>query len=128
MPKNLIYHITEYQTWENAKQSGTYRGDTLDTEGFIHCSTSTQIVKTANKFYRHHHGLVLLCIDSNQVNPEIRYEEADNQLFPHIYGALNIDSVFQVIKFAAGEEGLFELPEQIRFLAEVGESDEDKDK
>ncbi|MEM7725617.1 MAG: DUF952 domain-containing protein [Cyanobacteria bacterium P01_A01_bin.45] len=117
MLENYIYHITPRQTWENAKESQTYRGDTLDTEGFIHSSTSKQIIGTANRFYRNQHDLVLLCIDSSKVRPDICYEEADNQLFPHIYGALNIDAVFQVIDFEPDEEGLFELPEQIKLFA-----------
>ncbi|MEB3180332.1 MAG: DUF952 domain-containing protein [Nostocaceae cyanobacterium] len=111
---NIILHITHRQKWENSKQNGSYRGDTLDTEGFIHCSTPEQIVKTANRFFAHQQELVLLCIDSDKVQPEIKYEGvAEDELFPHIYGLLNLDAVFQVLDFEPGADGSFEIPPEI---------------
>ncbi|KAB8319298.1 DUF952 domain-containing protein [Tolypothrix campylonemoides VB511288] len=111
---STILHITQQQQWEQAKLVKTYRGDTLDSEGFIHCSTPTQIIKVANTFFHNQKELVLLYIDSNKVKPEIRYEGVeDNELFPHIYGALNIDAVFKIIDFEHGEDGFFELPHEI---------------
>ncbi|MBW4670390.1 MAG: DUF952 domain-containing protein [Cyanomargarita calcarea GSE-NOS-MK-12-04C] len=109
---NTILHITQRQKWEEAKFLGSYRADSLETEGFIHCSTQTQTVKTANRFFPNQKELVILCIDSAKVNAQIRYEgvERDN-LFPHIYGVLNLDAVFKVVDFESGDNGLFELPE-----------------
>lgn len=49
---NPIFHITQRQQWEQAKDLGSYRADSLDSEGFVHCSKSTQIVKVANKFFQ----------------------------------------------------------------------------
>jgi uncharacterized protein (DUF952 family) len=106
---NPIYHITQSSQWENAKLSGVYKADSLATEGFIHCSTFAQVVKTANRFFKNQHGLVLLYIDADKVKPEIRYEGADNDLFPHIYGELNVDAVYKVIDFESGKDGLFGL-------------------
>jgi uncharacterized protein (DUF952 family) len=48
---NTILHITQSQQWQEAKQIGSYRGDTLDSEGFIHCSQKAQIVRVANRFF-----------------------------------------------------------------------------
>jgi uncharacterized protein (DUF952 family) len=111
---NTIFHITQRQQWEQAKNIGTYRGDTLDTEGFIHCSKATQIIKVANTFFSNQKELVLLFIEPDRVQPEIRYEAAEiGELFPHIYGELNIDSVYKVIDFEPGEDGLFELPQEV---------------
>lgn len=109
-----IFHITQRQKWENYKILGNYRSDTLDTEGFIHCSTKQQLVDVANRFYAHQQDLVLLFINSNLVQAEIRYEEAEvNQLFPHIYGELNLNAVFQVIDFIPEEDGYFQLPLEV---------------
>ncbi len=111
---NTILHITQRQQWDTAKLIGSYRADSLDNEGFIHCSRLTQIVKVANRFFKHQKDLVLLFIDSEKVQAEIREEEAEiGELFPHIYGELNIDAVYQVIDFAAGEDGFFELPQEV---------------
>jgi uncharacterized protein (DUF952 family) len=109
-----IFHVTQNQQWQQAKEIGSYRGDTLDTEGFIHCSQKAQLVKVANRFFANQECLVLLLIDSELVKSEIRYEIAQvNELFPHIYGALNVDAVFQVIDFEPGEDGLFTLPLEV---------------
>ncbi len=107
---NTILHISKRQQWEEANNTGSYRAESLETEGFIHCSQASQITKVANRFFRNQTELVLLFIDTDKVKAEIRYEMADGELFPHIYGELNLDAVYQVIAFEPGEDGLFELP------------------
>ncbi|NDJ20627.1 DUF952 domain-containing protein [Nostoc sp. B(2019)] len=111
---NTILHITQRQQWEQAKNIATYRAESLDSEGFLHCSKAMQIVKVANRFFSNQQDLVLLFIDSDKVQPEIRYEEAEiGELFPHVYGELNIDAVYKVIDFEAGEDGFFVLPQEV---------------
>ncbi|GAA6614505.1 DUF952 domain-containing protein [Scytonema sp. NUACC26] len=107
---SMILHITQKEQWERAKLDGVYRGDTLDSEGFIHCSKPTQVIKVANTLFYNQQGLVLLYIDSHKVSSEIRYEGVEEgEQFPHIYGILNVDAVTQVIDFEPGEDGFFEL-------------------
>lgn len=109
---NLILHITQKEQWAQAKLVGIYCGDTLDVEGFIHCSTPEQVIKVANRLFADQKGLILLGIDADKVKPEIRYEGIAEDKFPHIYGALNIDAVFKVVEFEPGENGLFSLPQE----------------
>jgi uncharacterized protein (DUF952 family) len=110
----VILHITKREQWEKAKVEGVYRGDTLDSQGFIHCSTSKQIVKVANAVYHAQRGLVLLCITTNRVQSEIKYESAGSEeLYPHIYGPLNTDAVVKVLDFEPTEDGKFVLPKEI---------------
>jgi uncharacterized protein (DUF952 family) len=107
---SILLHITQREQWEQAKLSQAYRGDTLDSEGFIHCSTPLQVIKVANTFFPNQKGLILLCIDSDKVQAEIRYEGfEEEELFPHIYGPLNVDAVFKVLDFEPGEDGKFEM-------------------
>jgi len=110
---SVIFHITRGQQWEEAKQVQSYRGDTLDTEGFIHCSTLPQVLKSANKFFVGQTGLLLLWIDSDKVQAEIKYELAAGENYPHIYGPLNVDAVLKVVEFEPGADGKFELPEEL---------------
>ena len=110
---STIFHITTRAQWEQARAAGTYRGDTLDTEGFIHCSTAAQVVGVANALFRGRQDLVLLRIDSTRVQPEIRYEPPDaseRQRFPHIHGPLNADAVTEALPFAPEPDGSFRLP------------------
>lgn len=108
-----ILHITQQAEWAAAKNLGAYRGNTLDTEGFIHCSTLKQVVGSANRFFQGQQDLVILVIDEGLVQPEVKYEGDADNLFPHIYGALNVDAVVRSIDFAAGADGIFSLPTEL---------------
>jgi uncharacterized protein (DUF952 family) len=109
-----ILHITTREQWETAKNLGTYRSDSLATEGFIHCSTLAQVIGSANRFFKDKQGLVILAIDPHLVTAEIRYEGAEpNNLFPHIYGELNIDAVTRSIDLEANSDGVFFLPSEL---------------
>jgi uncharacterized protein (DUF952 family) len=109
----IIFHITKREAWESAKASGTYRTEMFPIEGFIHCSTREQVITVADVRFRGQTGLVLLSIDTDKVTPEIRYEnlEGGQQLFPHIYGELNVDAVVHVTRFEPRADGCFTLPE-----------------
>lgn len=114
-----ILHIIPHTVWEQAQANGTYRGDTLDAEGFIHFSTPAQAVMVANARFKGHTGLLLLVVDPARLSAELRYEapfEASNpaeaaQLFPHLYGPLNLDAVVDVRSFEPGADGFFTLPD-----------------
>jgi uncharacterized protein (DUF952 family) len=114
---NTILHITQRQEWETAKDLDTYRSQTLADEGFIHCSTVAQVIGSANRFFKDRKDLVILVIEIDRVKPEIRNEGAEaTNLFPHIYGELNIDAVVQVVDLEAGVDGEFILPQEITKL------------
>jgi uncharacterized protein (DUF952 family) len=103
-----ILHISTAAAWAEAQRAGAYRADSLATEGFIHCSTPAQVAVTANRLYRGRRDLILLRIDPRKVAPEIRYDPAANgELFPHIYGPLNLDAVVEIIPFPPGADGTF---------------------
>ncbi len=113
----FIFHITPRDLWEAAGAVGEYRAPSLDSEGFVHCSTSDQLIPVANSFYHGQHGLVLLCIDTDQLEAECRYEAATDpvpgtvgQEFPHIYGPVNLNAVLEVVNFEPGPDGRFLIP------------------
>jgi uncharacterized protein (DUF952 family) len=109
-----IWHITKREQWEQAKLTRFYRSDSLDWEGFIHCSTPQQVIKVANTLFSGQQGLVLLGIEPEKVQADIRYEEVGGtERFPHIYGAVNAEAVVEVLDFAPGIDGRFELPKPI---------------
>jgi uncharacterized protein (DUF952 family) len=109
-----IFHITPRQQWEVAQQQGSYHCESLTTEGFIHCSTRSQVVKVANLFFAGQSGLVLLCIDANRIQSNLRYEPvAGGEVFPHVYGCLDLEAIVQVLDFEPQLDGRFELPEAV---------------
>jgi uncharacterized protein (DUF952 family) len=115
---SILLHIIAAKEWESAKATGIYRPSSVTSEGFIHCSTVGQAVRTANTFYKGVPGLALLCIDARKLAAPCRFEDPaegpghseEGEKFPHIYGALNLDAVIDVVAFPCGKDGLFELP------------------
>lgn len=110
----IIFHITHPSDWEQAQRQGRYTSGSLASEGFIHCSKPDQIINTANRFYPRQKGLLLLAIAPARVEAEIRFEnlEGGAELFPHIYGPLNLDAVSAVLPFEPDADGRFtRLPE-----------------
>ena len=111
---SLILHITKREQWKQAKLSRVYSGDTLGSDGFIHCSTPQQVVKVANALFHGQKGLVLLSIEPSKVRPKIRYESSEGgERYPHIYGPLNIEAVVKALDFEPGKDGKFELPTEL---------------
>lgn len=107
----MILHIIKNEQWEFAQQAGEYRGDTLATEGFIHCSMPEQVIEVANYIFHGVQGLILLVIDENKVTSKIKYEDPGNgKSYPHIYGPLNIDAVIKTVDFPPNQDGTFSLP------------------
>lgn len=105
-----IYHIARQKDWQDALEFGEYLAASLGSEGFIHCSTQTQVVDTANRYFEGVSDLVLLVIDPIQTASEIRYEPSGNDLYPHIYGPLNLDAIVDVFPFAPDATGHFQFP------------------
>jgi len=110
----IIFHIAQQEAWAKREDSavGYYRPEMFPVEGFVHCSRRDQVVKVADIRFRGQKGLVLLCIDTDKVIAEIRYEnlEGGQELFPHIYGEINTNAVVRVAEFEPGEDGYFALP------------------
>lgn len=113
-----IFHIVPREIWHQAKSEGIYQAESLQNEGFIHCSKADQILGVANSFFKGQDHLLLLRIDSTKVESEIKLEApleapmSDIQ-FPHIYGPLNLSSVEKEFDFVAEEDGTFMLPEDL---------------
>jgi uncharacterized protein (DUF952 family) len=121
MPKEttLILHITSKVEWLEAQQRGEYIAPSLKTEGFIHCSTEKQVLHVANAFYRGRNDLVLLKLDEAKLKPELKWEppagprfpgHSDSDLFPHIFGPINLTAVASVLDFEPDSAGMFILP------------------
>jgi len=109
-----IFHIAFAADWHAAQASGDYgistRGRTLDEVGFIHASYANQVSGVANAFYGGiKEQLVLLVIDRQRLRPTVRDEapEGSSELFPHIYGPLNLDAVVEVQPFEPDSAGRF---------------------
>jgi uncharacterized protein (DUF952 family) len=112
----MILHFCPRVARQAAQQRGEYRGDTLATEGFIHCSTADQVHLPANALVRGRTDIVLLEIDSSRLESPVRWESADpgSMEFPHVYGPISVDAVIGVHEFPPNADGTFTVPQHLR--------------
>lgn len=115
---DFILHATTRTAWSAAQKSEEYAAESLAGEGFIHCSNADQILRVANNIFTGQHGLVLLVIKTALLSPELRWEpgvDLATELFPHIYGPINLDAVVDTLEFEPGPDGKFHLPDSLEF-------------
>ena len=93
----MIYHITNQSAWEAALQKGFYVTKSLENEGFIHTSALEQVPGVLARYYKNEPGLILLHINESKLSSPFKYEIAPsvNEMFPHIFGPINIDAVIK---------------------------------
>jgi uncharacterized protein (DUF952 family) len=105
-----IVHIAAQTDWMKAEGEGSYAPASLASEGFIHCSDPRQVVSVANRLFHGRTDLVLLHIETDRLLPAVRYEnlEGGSELFPHIYGRVNLAAVVGVTPFQPSSSGTFD--------------------
>jgi uncharacterized protein (DUF952 family) len=108
-----IFHIAERAQWETAQAEGAYWHPSLETEGFIHCSTAEQVVWVANTFFRGQSGLVLLELDPEAL-ATLQFDPVEGVgVFPHVYGTIDLKAIVQVFEFEPNQDGEFALPSEV---------------
>ena len=90
-------HLIERPQWETAVARGLYAPPSLAEVGFIHFSRPEQVAATAARFFAGVPDLLVLVVALPL--DELRWEEADGDMFPHLYRALRVDEVAEVIAF-----------------------------
>lgn len=91
-----IYHIVLPEVWA-AFDSDLYKPDSLESEGFIHCSFAEQLESVIARYYSGKNRIVILEIDPERLMSRVIKEPStDNELYPHIYGPINRDAILSV--------------------------------
>jgi uncharacterized protein (DUF952 family) len=116
----MIYHITSRRAWRETMQRGEYRVESLEAEGFIHCSTEAQVLPVAEKYYPGQRGLLVLMIDPARLSSDLRWEPPSGgtpppgvpagELFPHVYGPINLDAIVKVFDLETNPDGKYIVP------------------
>ena len=108
-----IYKICPASAWREAERQGVYRGSAYDArDGFIHFSTASQVAETARKHFFGQTGLFLIEIDADTLGAALRWEPSRNdELFPHLYGELDLGAVIGVLEMHARSDGTHDIPE-----------------
>jgi len=116
----MIFHITTQTAWDEAQTKGEYIAESLVTEGFIHCSTISQVIPVVELYYKDQNSLLLLMIEPTLLSSTLKWEAPsggtpppgvpEGDRFPHIYGPINLDAVVNVLDFISDSNGDWAMP------------------
>lgn len=102
------------QLWSDAQKNGIYTqsmvGASDVNEKYIHANTSEQIIPMLNRHYTDYDDILVLLVDLDKVTSEVKFEGSSGPtpgLFPHIYGPLNIDAIYETFKPIKDDSGKF---------------------
>jgi len=107
-PVHPIFHIAVRSEWDDAELDGIgYAPSPFVDEGFIHCSTRSQVLASAERHFTGRHDLVLVALDVEQLGAELRYEPAPavGEDFPHLYRRIVATDVRGVAAFVRSRDG-----------------------
>ncbi|MEQ1788037.1 MAG: DUF952 domain-containing protein [Acidimicrobiales bacterium] len=103
MTADSIFHLATPAEWAAARASGSVAPASLTSEGFVHCSTEAQVAGTIDAHFGGIDELVLLRVDVERLGDALRWEEGrPGQAFPHVYRALSVDEVLEVVPWHRG--------------------------
>jgi len=104
--ESYIFYIASKKQVSIIMQDVSYTDPSLNIDGFIHFCSYHQINDVVTSFYSQIKDLKLLIIDINSLQSELRFEapvgnvsanSSKSELFPHLYGPLNLDAVVDVV-------------------------------
>jgi uncharacterized protein (DUF952 family) len=110
---STIYKVCSASAWREAERQGVFRGSADDRrDGFIHFSTATQLAGTVAKHFAGQTGLFLIAIDADALGDALKWEPSrGGELFPHLYGELDIGAVRKILDLRTRSDGSHDIPE-----------------
>ena len=105
----LIYLLMTTSEIDAARESGSWTPVSYLSEGFIHASPYEQLERVANKHFRQKTDVQIVCVQTDRLTPELRWEPAAGSLYPHLYGPLNFDAVIAVNPTIRNPDGTFRI-------------------
>ncbi len=102
-----IYKILPRAAWVAAQSAGQFEGSPVDhADGFIHFSTAPQAAETARRHFAGQSDLVVLEVEADALGVDLKWEPSrGGDLFPHLYGALQVARVLAVHEAPLGSDG-----------------------
>lgn len=91
----LIYKIFRRPEWNELVAKGETLGAPVDlADGYIHFSTSQQVMETAAKHFAGESDLVLVACQSDVLGAALKWEPSrGGKLFPHLYRPLRLSDI-----------------------------------
>lgn len=107
-----IFKILRGPEWTEAESSHGYAGSSADRQdGFIHFSTTDQLVGTADKHFADVDLCFLLAFETKSfARDNLKWERSrGGELFPHLYAPLDASLAKKIWKLERQPDGQFDL-------------------
>lgn len=93
-------------------EAGSFEGAPIDIQdGYIHLSTAAQLTETVDKHFADQTDLWVAAVDLDALGDAIRWEVSrGGAQFPHLYGALRLETVVAYSPLERDEDGSVRLP------------------
>lgn len=93
----LIYHIVLSEDWERQIDEPVYSAESLETEGFIHCSHAEQLDGVLQRYYSEESRVLIMTIDSDRLTSKLIEEPSTGgEIYPHIYGPIDREAIVSI--------------------------------
>ena len=112
----MIVKILRDAEWNLFAREGCFAGAPVDlADGYIHFSTPAQAAETAAKHFKGEQGLKIVAVDPKRLGDALRWEPSrGGQLFPHLYGVLEMKHVLWDETLPIGPDGQHIFPERMK--------------
>ncbi|TPG43305.1 DUF952 domain-containing protein [Sphingomonas koreensis] len=95
-----------------ALEAGPFEGAAIDRQdGYIHLSTAEQLTETVDKHFAGESDLWVAAVDLDAQDDPVKWEPSrGGALFPHLYGALLLETVIAYGPLKRHDDGTVKLP------------------
>lgn len=92
-----IIHVASKALFTEEIKTGFYGANSIQRCGFVHCSDIDTYYLVAPNFKDDQDQKVILVIDTERLNSEVKWEDGGGLDFPHIYGLITREAIVDVL-------------------------------
>ena len=110
----FLYQLIHETDWDVARPTGEVKPASLCEEGYIHCfGSKEQLERAANRFYPGQRGMMVLELDTAMISSPLKHEpNRSGEIYPRIYGPLNVEAVVRVQEMSIDDAGRLYLTDE----------------
>lgn len=97
----------------------SYQEKSLHKHGFIHCSELDTYYLVAPNFKYENEERVILVINTDKLNADVKFEDGGGIDFPHIYGLINAEAIEEVLEHLWSDDKVWLPNEELKKYAAV---------
>ena len=109
-----IFHLLSTEDWNGTRVGQSWNPPSLASEGFIHCSKDLdQLQRVMQRLFAERTDMLALELETDKLAHALVWEPSSfGEIYPHIYGPLNLDAAITVWEVLPDGANGFALSDQ----------------